>query len=273
MPLLGGHTVLSVARSLPATPLAGDARTIAGNIGEAGPWQDEVERFAPDWCLHLAWQGIPDYSLAACRTNLDLNIAFLQTLVRTSVQRVVVTGSCWEYGRAAGPVRDDQAPVDCGIFAATKHAIRGIFESAGRERGFACLWARLFFVYGPGQRVTSLLPMLHEDFAAGRPPRVREPQAAQDFVFVDDVARGLVALAASDAPSGAFNLGSGQSTRVGEVANLVARHFHQPAPFVVPPGDAGFWADSTRVTAATGWRATTGIAEGIARTLAGMSHV
>ena len=267
VPLLADYEVLSLQRD-PGEGSPG-VRTVVGDLARAGPWQREVEQFAPDWCLHLAWDGLPDYSLARCRANLDANVSLIQTLASARVRRIVVAGSCWEYGRAEGAVTEDAVPAACGVFAATKHAIRGLLDSVSREAAFDYRWARIFFAYGPGQRSAALIPHLRESFRIGAVPTVREPAAVNDFVHVDDVARGLLLLAQCDGPSGIFNIGSGCPTSVGGIANHVARHYGRPPPFARDEAEngPGFWADISRMTAATGWRPEIGIEAGIEGTL------
>jgi nucleoside-diphosphate-sugar epimerase len=103
-------------------------------------------------------------------------------------------------------------------------------------------------------------------------PDVRQPSVAQDFIYVDDVAAGLVALAEAGDASGVFNLGTGVPTTVGHIANTVARHFGKPETFATD-SQSGFWADTSRTHRVLGWRARTGIEEGIQRTLAAAAAV
>ncbi|MDB4877452.1 MAG: hypothetical protein JWM41_3898 [Gemmatimonadetes bacterium] len=267
MHFLAGHEVLSLVRSLSREEPAPNVRNVVGDLAGDGAWQQEVEAFAPDWCIHLAWDGLPDYSLERCRHNLDANVGLMQTLVRARVRRVVVAGTCWEYGRVTGSMHEDAVPLDCGVFATTKHAIRTMLDGVARDAGFEYRWARIFFVYGPGQRSVALIPHVRASLLAGNMPSLREPNAIQDYVHVDDVARGLLSLAACDAPSGVFNLGSGQPTSVGEIANRVAEHYGRARPFAHVESGDGFWADGSRTLAAVGWRPDIGIADGIAMTL------
>lgn len=270
MPLLGGHEIFTLSRN--AQPESGRDGAIAGDLGTDGPWREHIERLSLDCCIHLAWDGLPDYSLGRCRANLDANVALLETLVRARVRRVVVAGTCWEYGAVSGPADEARAPGDRGTFAATKHAIRTMLESVARDAGMEYRWARIFFAYGPGQRDAALIPHLRRAFRAGEAPSLREPGAVNDFVHVDDVARGLQLLAECDAPSGAFNLGSGSPTSVGDVANLVAAHYGQPAAFGASQSQSGMWADMQKTEAATGWRPQIGIADGVQRTLVAMDE-
>jgi UDP-glucose 4-epimerase len=267
LPLLSQHDVLCLTRNpgrLPALPFA---RTLRGDLRRPEEWRSQLEDFKPQWCLHLAWEGLPDYSPAATRTNVDAGLRLFETLQRARIRRVVLAGSCWEYGAAAGMVSETRAPADCSVFAAAKNTLRSALESAARAGGLEHRWARIFFVYGPGQRSDSLIPSCRAAFAAGRAPDIRQPRVAQDFIHVDDVAEGLVALLERDIACGVYNLGTGRPTSVGEVANAVARHFGAALPYPDSSYDLGFWADSAKTAEATGWRARTSIEHGVARTL------
>lgn len=272
LPLLDDHDVLVLSRHAPFAPPRPRVRTIAADLTTTGSWCDEIVAFQPECCLHLAWQGLPDYSLDCCRRNVDVGLRLFGVLTDAQVQKVVVAGSCWEYGRASGAVSEDREPVDVGVFAAAKHALLTMLGSVARERGFDYVWARLFFVYGPGQRSTSLIPHLHASFAAHCPPDVRRPQARQDFVYVDDAAAALVALAISDVKSGIFNVGTGTPTSVAYVANSVAARYGIPRPFAGDDDGDGFWAETTKIASMTGWRARVGIDEGIEMTLGALDR-
>ncbi len=267
LPLLGDHQVLCLSREPGRVPRTRGVEGLQADLGSDGEWVGEVARFQPDWCLHLAWEGLPDYSLARCRMNLDAGIRLVDAVAQAGVTRMVVAGSCWEYGRAAGAVAETHFPVEPGVFAATKLALQTVLESAARSAGFEHRWARVFFVYGPGQRPTSLMPSVRAACREGRAPDIREPATLQDFVHVDDVAAALVALLSTKGESGVFNVGSGEPTSVGEVANLVADYYQRPRPFPHVPAGGGFWADMHRTTSVTGWRAGIPMADGITRTL------
>jgi len=269
--LLGEHEVACLGRRPIA--LAGEANvainvtTIRGDLNRPEIWSAEVERFAPHCCVHLAWEGLPDYSPQRCRRNLAAGLGLLDVLARARVERIVVAGSCWEYGAAGGAVAETRTPADCGAFAAAKHELRAALDTLARERRIAYRWARIFFAYGPGQRAGSLIPQCWTTLKAGKTIDIREPRTAQDFIHVEDVARGIVALVERDIDPGIYNVGSGTPAAVGDVANQVAAHFGRPPLFPDAGFDGGFWADMKKTIAATGWRPRIDLADGIARTL------
>lgn len=273
LPLLKAHDVLCLTRNSRAFAASDFAGAVEGDLGHGGAWESEVERFAPEGCLHLAWEGLPDYSLARCRANLDAGLRLVELLARISTRRIVVAGSCWEYGAVEGAVAEGQPPGDRGMFAAAKASLQTVLDSVARQSGLEYRWARLFFVYGPGQRPASLIPHCQAEFAAGRQPEIRQPRIAQDFIHVDDVAAGLVALLEGDVSSGIYNLGTGQPTSVAAVANEVAAAMGKHRPYESASYETGFWADTAKTTAATGWSAQIGLREGIACTLPALEAV
>jgi UDP-glucose 4-epimerase len=267
LPLLDRHEVVCLTRHEASLSNLPFVRALAGELGRPEVWRATLEGFAPHCCVHLAWEGLPDYSLARCRANLDAGLRLFEALIAARVERVVVAGTCWEYGAATGAVDEQRRPADCGLFAAAKNALREMLASAARDAKLQYQWARVFFAYGPGQRANSLIPSCHAAFAAGGAPIIRRPRAAQDFIHVDDVAGGLLALVECDIESGVYNLGSGMPTSVAEIANRAAAHFHTAPPFSNVTFDEGLWADTAKMEASTGWRAGTSLQDGLARTL------
>ena len=255
------HELLVLTRSavdaIPGTPLVGDLFVPAG-------WLDALRRFAPDRCVHLAWQGLPDYSWAASRRNLEAGLALFEAVRETPCSRVVTMGSCWEYGDLQRQVAESVAPGKQGIFAASKTALQSLGSAVLAERGIGMAWLRPFFIYGPGQRSTSLIPSCIEAVAAGRAPALRTPDAVNDFVHVDDVATATVAVVEAAAAEGIYNVGSGTPTRVADVANLVCRLMGRPAAFSDGPAAAGLWADTTRLRCDTGWAPRIALEPGVA---------
>ena len=97
--------------------------------------------------------------------------------------------------------------------------------------------------------------------------------ASRDFIFVEDMARGLIACAERGAPGEVYNLASGVETTIGELAALINRETDNPTPPEIKP--ARDWDRSGKRFGATekskhllGFEAEVSVAEGIARTVA-----
>jgi UDP-glucose 4-epimerase len=67
---------------------------------------------------------------------------------------------------------------------------------------------------------------------------------SRDFIFVEDIVRGLIACAASGEPGQAYNLASGVETSILELANLINTIVGNPTPHDIRP--ARYWDRSGR---------------------------
>ena len=98
-------------------------------------------------------------------------------------------------------------------------------------------------------------------------PEVRNPEGANDFIYVDDVARGILALAQATLESGIYNLGGGQPMAIGEIVNMIASHYGLGQVYKNIRRQDGFWSDNAKTLAAVGWQVQTPLSDGIAQTL------
>jgi nucleoside-diphosphate-sugar epimerase len=184
-------------------------------------------------------------------------------------KRIVVAGTCAEYGDLTRCVKEDQVPSAQNPFAASKAAQRLLGQSLFAQTDTAFLWARPFYVYGPGQRAGSLIPTTIQNLKMGVAPKIQTPNALQDFVHVEDVAHGLAKLATTDAPAGTYNLGYGQPVLVRDLVNLIARTLGHPEVYAATGQmGQGFWANIERMRAYTGWTPAMPIAQGVSQTIA-----
>jgi nucleoside-diphosphate-sugar epimerase len=265
-----GHEVLALSRQPRPAGIADGVQWHIADLTTADSYADEVKNFAPEAALHLAWEGIPDYGLETSLRNLRAGAVLADVLFQSGCRHLAVSGSCWEYGKVSGLVREDAAPVAPSVFGAAKAAQRLMLEAVARAAGASFAWGRVFYPYGPGQKAASLAPTLCRAALAGEHPALKTPHAINDFLYVDDTAEALVVLTEAAVP-GVFNIGSGSGTPVGALADRLLRLAGRTAAFeaLLKPegGPAGFWADTTALRA-LGWRQKTSLDDGLRQTLA-----
>lgn len=263
---LGRHDVACVGRIRPeglpvgVTWISGDLLALDGEAYQA------IGQFAPECCVHLAWAGLPDYSLNKCQDNLRAGAQWIQYLRDIGCRRIIGAGSCWEYGAPKGPVEESSPGVQVNLFAAHKNALREIGQSLLQGSDCELVWARIFFVYGLRQRPTSLIPTAIRAMKQGDAPRIATPDVINDFVHVQDVASALRCLVDQEQASGIYNIGSGRPASVAEVVNAIAVETGHPLPYPRTGHSmaAGFWADIQRM-GALGWTPTHTLQSGIAQ--------
>ncbi|WP_349371516.1 NAD(P)-dependent oxidoreductase [Salinarimonas sp.] len=170
----------------------------------------------PDVVVHLAWGGLPNYrSLHHFETELPAQYAFLAALARGGLRRLVVAGTCFEYGMASGPLDEALQPAPANPYGYAKNALREQLGHLQAQTGLALVWARLFYLYGEGQGARSLHSQLRAAVAAGeRSFPMSGGEQLRDFLDVREAARLLVALALHAGNVGVVNVCSGRPVSV-----------------------------------------------------------
>jgi nucleoside-diphosphate-sugar epimerase len=104
-------------------------------------------------------------------------------------------------------------------------------------------------------------------------PLENQGNASRDFIFVEDMARGLIACARQGQPGEVYNLASGVETTIRDLADAINRLTGNPTPVELLP--ARDWDRSGKRFASTqksrrelGFEAAVSIQEGLARTVA-----
>jgi nucleoside-diphosphate-sugar epimerase len=97
--------------------------------------------------------------------------------------------------------------------------------------------------------------------------------ASRDFIYVEDVARGLMLCATRGEPGGTYNVASGQETTIRELAELINELTGNRTPF--EDAEKRSWdrsgkryGDPGTSRSALGFTATIGLCEGLERTIA-----
>lgn len=165
----------------------------------------------PDVCMHLAWQGLPDYkSLHHFETELPAQYAFLSDLVSQGLRSVLVTGTCFEYGLRSGELNEEDETSPETAYGFAKDALRRELTFLMAKRPFDLTWARMFYMWGDGQAPNSLWPQLKAAVERGDPVfNISGGAQLRDYLHVTKVAYYLVELALRPPGHGVVNVCSG----------------------------------------------------------------
>jgi len=243
---------------------------IRGDLSDRDAVLRLVEEARPDVVFHLASlvTGKRDLDLVApaLEANLLSTVHLLEAATRIGVRRIVLAGSQEE----PEPGTPD---VPGSPYAAAK-AASSLYGSFFRALyGTPVVTARIYMVYGPGQADTSkLVPATILSALAGERPRISSGTREIDWVYVEDVARGLVALARAEAIEGEIlDLGSGELVTVRAIAERICAALGVEGPEVGAVADRPLEvvrrADPRRTLERTGWRPEIDLDEGLARTI------
>lgn len=185
---------------------------------------DKIKEFNPDIFLHLAWEGIPNYSEELSKKNYLNTIKIMKMIINeTTCKKIVSTGSCWEYndGSHIGECKEDQLIYLNKPFSKYKNKIFTEVNNICKKKKILFNWLRLFYVYGPGQGKNSIIPLLIDIFKNNKKININFPSNKNDFIFIDDVVSIIDKFIKNDYSSGIYNVGTGKSTSISTILKII----------------------------------------------------
>lgn len=217
--------------------------------------------------------------------NTLLNMTLLEALVQAGVKRVVMIGSASVYQDCCGYLREDQLDLNqdppeayLGVGWVNRY-LEKLSQFWHQERGIEIVTVRAANIFGPfsrfDPRTSNFIPALVRKAVDRMDPFEvwGAPGVTRDVVYVEDFARAVVMLLErDDIRCDVFNVGTGVPTTVGDVVGWALRHAgHQDARVVYNdqrPSTVAFRAlDCSKIRRELGWEPTTGVEQGIERTV------
>ena len=227
----------------------------------------EVLDFQPEVLINLAWDGIPNFSREKCLNNLKSHALFINHLENiVSIKKIILSGSCAEYCSLLGSVDEGARNPPLNYFAWSKLATHDLYQLYCDSADINLINLRLFYVFGPGQRLHSLIPAILSGIAGGLGHQIRNMHSCHDYIFLDDVVRAFCCAVEESEVKGIFNIGSGYLTSNFEIIRIIAESLSyewndqlKDAPTVVD----GMYANITRAKKILKWTPEINIKKGI----------
>jgi UDP-glucose 4-epimerase len=223
---------LSLGQSPPADQPR--VRFRRADICDEPAMRSALREFAPDVLVHLAAiHHIPtceQRSPEAMRVNVVGTQVLLDAARDAGVPKLVFASSGAVYDWHEGPLTPGATPTrPYDTYATSKLANEHQIDVWHRKGGGTAAIARLFNTIGAGDLNGHLIPDIMAQLqptADGGPCVVRLGNTApkRDYIFVEDTARGLVAMALAELPAGVttLNLGTGVEHGVLDIVDGLA---------------------------------------------------
>ncbi|WP_044562275.1 NAD(P)-dependent oxidoreductase [Azospirillum sp. B4] len=273
-----GHTVAAMVRSSarPLPGLEGRVSLIEGALEAVADLEGSLTSFQPDVVIHSGWAGVggADRDRTAQLHNITAAGDLAAMAGRAGARCFIGIGSQAEYGPANRRVDEGQPPHPTTLYGVAKLASALATERICRQAGMRWAWLRVFSLFGPRDNPSFMIPSLIERIRQGQSPPLTGCEQRWDYLFVDDAAAAIVAVAESGDADGVFNLGAGDApplietiSRIRDLINPAVRLGVGEIPYR-PDQVMHLEADVSRLIAATGWRPRTSLADGLGATVA-----
>lgn len=213
-----GHHLLVLSREPQREK---DFDFLRGDMSDINKWKGRLKKFKPEAAIHLAWEGIPDFSYNLCAKNLRGGLAIFSLLADVGCQKVIVPGTGFEYDGRIGKVHETMSVSPANAFTSAKHALHLLGETLAKEKGMDFIWIRPFNPYGYGQRPASVIPYIIRCVSDKTPLRLRNPVAQGDFIYIADLAQLISKAVDRGRGIVTYNAGSGYLTPVRDIAKVI----------------------------------------------------
>ncbi len=281
---IGGHClaalagraeeVHAVSTRAPAS-LAGDVRWHRVDLLDSERVVGLIDEVRPSHLLHLAWFSGHRAIYQSPENNrwVQASLELVRRFRARGGERAVLSGSCAEYDWSEGVCSERRTPLrPATTYGAAKVALFRAFEELIERTGLDGAWARIFFVYGPGEPRERLLASVIRSLLAGEPALCTHGEQRRDYLYAGDVADALIALLESEVV-GAVNVGAGEAPPIKELVLAAARKLDRESlvrlgALPAPEGEAPrVQAEVGRLVGEVGWHLRYGLDRGLDRTI------
>ena len=203
------------------------SRVVASDdiFAESNEWWTQLSA-GVDTVLHTAWYTNPkDYMTSPENEHcLHGTLRMADGMCEAGVQRFIGIGTCLEYEQSGERLTTRTKVKPIGPYPTSKaNTFLGLSERfALSSTEFA--WCRLFYLYGPGENESRLVPYLRRQLSHGLEVRLSNPNQVLDFLEVREVARQIAEIVLGKR-IGALNICSGVAMTVRELSLQVAREY------------------------------------------------
>jgi UDP-glucose 4-epimerase len=270
-----GHEarVFDVA-GMPADP-RDRCELIAGDLLEPGSVRAAAE--GCDAIIHLAAAadvGLVAKDPAAAEALNARGTLNVLEVARDTGAHVIYASTIWVYSDVVAPEVDEDTPLalPSHLYTATKLAGEMYCRAYEQLYGVTTTILRFGIPYGPRARPAAVLPIFVNKALAGEPLTIAgDGRQTRRFVYVEDLADGVVRALAPEAAGRIYNLVGEEDTSVSAIAEAV-RDCIGDVEISYTEGRAGDFAGAQvrceRAAEELGWRASTPYAEGVKRYVA-----
>ena len=254
----------------------GEIETIIGDVRKPADVRRAVE--GCDVIVHMAAAAdvndVAERPGPAEELNARATLNVLEAARDAGVKRVVYASTIWVYSDVDAHVVDEDTPLrpPAHLYTATKLAGELYCRSYAELYGVDYTILRFGIPYGPRARPAAVVPIFVRKALNGEPLTVAGGgQQSRRFVYVEDLANGVVKALAPVARNRTYNLVGSEDVTVLEIASTVQSLVGDVEIEHVEGRSADFGGvqvDGSRAERELGWRAETPFREGVRRYIA-----
>ena len=225
-----------------------------------------------DAFIHMAWEK----TFGASRDDAEIQTRNIQYTLdachlakRCGCKVFVGAGSQAEYGVQSVDLTPDMPVSPESGYGIAKFAAGKLSAMLCKSLGIRQNWVRILSVYGPNDGENTLISYVIRELKAGRSPELTKCEQTWDYLYADDAADAILAIAEKGTDGKVYPLGSGKGRRLSEYTEDIRKAVNPSIPVkygvkdYYPHQPMHLVADVQQLTADTGWRPQCDFAGGV----------
>ena len=229
-----------------------------------------------DVFIHLAWEKTfgnarDDVDAQVC--NIQYTLDAVRLAKRMGCKVFIGAGSQAEYGPVQCPLTGDTPVHPESGYGIAKYTAGRLSALLCTQLGIRHNWLRILSVYGPNDAPYTLVSYVINELKNRRSPELTKCEQMWDYLYADDAAQAILAVAQKGIHGKTYPLGSGVPRKLSEYIKII-RDIINPgielnfgAKEYYPHQPMYLHADITELTQDTGWKPEISFEEGIKRIL------
>jgi UDP-glucose 4-epimerase len=253
----------------------GSVETVVGDLLDEKALRAAMEDC--DAVVHLAAYAdvgiVAEQPVEAEQCNSRGTLSVLEA-ARVTGNRVFYGSTIWVYGASGDGVIDEESPIGLPdhLYTASKLAGEMYCTSYAELYDVPCTILRFGIPYGPRARPSAVIPIFVSKALRGEPLTIAgDGMQTRRFVYVEDLADGVVAALERGEDNRVYNLAGNEATTIRDLAEIVSE-LVEDTEIVHTPGRSGDFGGAVisneRAAEELGWSAATPLREGVRRYLA-----
>ena len=180
-----------------------------------------------NFLIHLGWGKMQDpWSAYHEKYNYVNSEKIFKIVKKLNFKKVIFCGSINEYGNKIGKIKETTRPGKVEtLYAKSKLKLTNFGLRFFKNSNTKFYVVRPSYVYGPFQRKGTLVDLLIKASKKKEIIRMTKCESYRDYIFVDDVASGIIKILLSNIKNkySIYNLGSQQCIKVKDFIVLLSK--------------------------------------------------
>lgn len=167
-----------------------------------------------DLLIHFAWEK-KNYSKSKNLDEAKKHLKFLKTIVDSGVKNIVVAGSCFEYGKKNGSLKEESTCNPNTNYGIQKKFILDNIIKYQKLKKFNLVWLRIFYIFGGDQPANTLYGSFVEAKKNKKSFNTSKGNQLRDYIHINNLCRIIFKIIKNKKKDlGIINLCSGKPKKV-----------------------------------------------------------